>query len=394
MTRTSFAWLVAALLMALVAGPAFAEEEEVPPPKLERSKEQAAKDALSLQELHDKYKGVLQAATGGVSVHETSYEGILKLCAEELPKLEDLERNVLPVVQPVLARVTELWVPPGAEEAARAQPNFDAAQFAYQQAGEVEWNIKMAASNNDVRAARDLPEEYDGLSTRYADLARWLGNVHKTRVANAAYLAESVKNQPEITFFVQDKRVDIMKQWKTILDWALKFDGANEYANARMANLDQEIADLEKSIEAEIDEKTWAGQMENFPGPGSVVELSRAAAEYLRKDRDWGNQGDSPAKNADGTPRAGVEIVAVAVRGPWRVAEKDIFGRVTSWRLPIQVAVTKPDLKAKNIARVYELSMVAATGVPGQAVKAPPFVGFWVGMGNWMMRLNKVPGAG
>jgi hypothetical protein len=105
-----------------------------------------------------------------------------------------------------------------------------------------------------------------------------------------------------------------------------------------------------------------------------VAGLAKVGLEYLRKDEGW--------KTA--------EVLAVAVRGPWQVAEKDVFGRVISWRLPVHVAVTKPDLRGKNVARVYELSLVTAQGAPGKVDKAPPFDGYWVG-NSWMMRLNKVP---
>jgi hypothetical protein len=322
-------------------------------------------------------------------VHETTVAGTLKLCEESLPKLQNLEQNALPELGPVLARMMKLWGKPGAEEAARAKADFDDAQFAFTQSGEIEWNMKMAAADNDVRAARDLPAEFDGLGTRYSDLARMLSNVRKTRAANAVYLVNDVKDQPEITFFVQEKRVAIMTEWKTLLEWALKFDPTNAYANTRLATIGVEIASLQQAVEEEIDEKKWAGQMADFPGPGSVAKLSQVAMEFFRKDKKWGNQGDDPEKNEDGTVRQGVEIVAVVVRGPWQVAETDLFGRVISWRLPIHLAVTKPDLKAKNIARVYELSMVTVQGAPYRVAKAPPFDGCWVG-NSWMMRLSKV----
>ncbi len=391
MPRTAPGWLFAVVMLVVWTVPLFAQAEEAPPPPaLEPSKAQAGIDALALLELYTKHSEALKPATGGVTVHETSIEATLKLCEEQLAVLQNLEENVLPEVEPVLARVTELWAKPGAEEAARAEGDFDAADFAFRQSGEVEWNMKMAAADNDPRAARDLPEEFDSIGTHYSNLARWLGNLHKTRVANAEYLATHVMNQPEITFFVQDKRVDIMKEWRTLLEWALKFDPTNAYANVRLATIGREIAELEQAVEREIDEATWKGHLGDFPGPGTVGDLARAALDYLRRDRDWGNQGEEPAKLPDGTVKPGVEVVAVAVRGPWQVAETDIFGRVLSWRLPVHVAVTKPDLKAKNIARVYELSMVTPTGLPGRVEKAPPFDGFWVG-DSWMMRLNKLP---
>ena len=78
----------------------------------------------------------------------------------------------------------------------------------------------------------------------------------------------------------------------------------------------------------------------------------------------------------------------VCVRGPWQVAERDIFGRVISWRLPIHIAVTDPDLRPRNVARVYELSLLAMEGAPDRAPQKPPFEGYWVG-NSWMMRLDK-----
>jgi hypothetical protein len=380
---TTLFCLVVALAVAIPS--CLAEDAPAPQP----TKAQAVTDAQALKALYDKFAEAFRGVEGGVSVHETSLAGMLKRCEEQLPKLQSLEQTALPEIEPVLARIIQVWTKPGAEDEARAQEGFDPAEFAFQQSGDIEWSMKMAAANNDVRAARDLPEEFDGISTRFSNLARMLHNVQKTRRANGEYLANYVKDQPVITFFVQDKRVAIMTEWKTALQWALKFDQTNEYANARLAKIDADIAALQKAVEREIDEKQWVASVGDFPGPGSVAELAHAAAAFFRKDPVWGNQGDNPAKN-DGTVKPGVEIVAVSIRGPWQVAETDVFGRVISWRLPLHLAVTKPDLKAKNIARVYELSLVTVQGAPGRVAKAPPFDGAWVG-NSWMMRLSKIP---
>lgn len=384
--------LVAVMIVgvAVVGGICLAEGENAAEPALVRSKEQAQTDAQALLALDKKYTEGFRWVTGGVTIHETTVEGMVKKSEEDLAKLETLETGALPELRPVLARITQLWAKPGAEEAARQEKDFDEAQFAFDQSGEIEWNLKMAATNNDVGAARNLPEEFDGSSTRYTNLVRGVCYVARTRAANAEYLASHVKQQPAITFFVQDKRVGIMKEWRTVLQWALKFDPTNAYANERLATIDSDIAALEKAVEKEIDDKTWAGHVGDFPGPGSVGELAKASLEALRKDKAWGNQGPEPEKNADGTAKPGVEVVAVAVRGGWRPAEHDLFGRVISWGLPIHLAVTKPDLKAKNIARVYELTIVTVQGAPGKVQKAPPFDGAWVG-NSWMMRLSKVP---
>lgn len=384
MLRTS-AVLLVAMLTVVFSGPGLAQDENGLP---QATKEQAGVDARAIQELYDKHKEAFEGVYGGISVSETTPEGTLQLCETELAKLEALATTVLPEIEPVLARVTELWAKPGAEAEARAEEGFEVAEFAFQQSGEIEWNMKMAAADNDVVAARDLPEEFDDVGTRYSNLVRMVSNVDKTRRANAEYLATWVRNQPEITFFVQDKRVEIMTQWQTFLQWSLKFDSTNAYANQRLATIATEIADLQKALEAEIDEKEWQGHVDDFPGPGSVSELAAAAKEYFRQDRDWGRQGEDVPEEDRGK---GVEVLAVSVRGPWQVAETDIFGRVTCWRLPIHLAVTKAADRARNVARVYELSACAQVGAPGQARKAPPFDGFWVGH-SWMMRLNKVPG--
>lgn len=388
MPRTAPVVTLTLLMLCVLALPSLAEEAETTLPAPQPTKEQAALDAKAIAELYAKYKETFRGTEGGVTVHETSAEGMLGLCETELAKLQELQATAIPEIEPVLARVTELWARPGAEAEARAQDGFDMAEFAFQQSSDIEWNMKMAAADNDVVAARDLPEEFDSVGSRYSDLVRMVSSVDKTRRANAAYLANYVKDQPQITFFVQDKRLDIMNEWKTCLEWSLKFDATNEYANQRMATIASEIADMQKALEAEIDEKEWQGHVEDFAGPGSVTELAATAKEYFRKDRDWGKQGeDEPEEDR----AQGVEVLAVAVRGPWQVAETDIFGRVTCWRLPIHLAVTKPADRARNIARVYALSACAQVGPPGQAKKAPPFDGFWVG-NSWMIRLNKVPG--
>ncbi len=380
------------LAAAALAGAVWAQGGGTQTPNAVRSRQQAYTGARALQDLYDKYKDSFRGVYGGESVGETTRARTLALCESELLKLQNLEANALPEIERVMERVTRLWSRDGAEAEAeaRAKGDFDPLDFALNQSGGIEWNLKMAATGNDNQKIRELPEEFSWASSRYGDISRWMYNVRRTRVSNGEYLANGVKNAPKITEFAQNIRVKVMKEWKTLLGWALRFDPANEYANARMVTIDREIADVEKLIEAEIDAKQWAGQMAGFSGPGSATALSRSAMDYFRKDKEWGNMGSEPVKNDDGSVRRGVEILAVVVRGPWQVAEKDIFGRVLSWRLPIHLAITKPDLKAKNVARVYELSMVTKKGIPNRVAKAPPFDGYWVG-NSWMMRLNKVP---
>ncbi len=133
----------------------------------------------------------------------------------------------------------------------------------------------------------------------------------------------------------------------------------------------------EKNVQKDIDAREWAGHVPDFAGPGDAKDLAAKALEYFRNDRNWGRKPDRK-----------VEVLAVCVRGPWQVAERDMFGRVISWRLPIHVAATDEKLRPRNIARVYGLSILAMRGAADAAPKAPPFDGYWVG-DNWMMRLDK-----
>ena len=231
--------------------------------------------------------------------------------------------------------------------------------------GDIDWALKQL----DVEV-----EGYPG--TAFRDLRASMDNVLKTRSASADELADYVRNMPDPEFYDAAVRVQQLEQWKTVLEWALKFDPNHAYANERLARLDQEIADVQEAIDQEIDAAVWEGSVSDFAGPGTTGELSQAALTYFRTDPEWG--------------ASDIEVVAVAVRGPWQVAETDVFGRVIRWRLPIHVAITKPDLEEAGIARVYELSAVTRQGPPSATPKSPPFDGYWVG-DSWMMRLKNIP---
>jgi len=360
------------LMAAVICVPGMAQDAEEKPAQ-ERTKEQAHHDAKLLTELYDKHNEAFEGIYGGVSVSETSIEGTLRLCEEHYAKIQTLEATVLPEIQPELARILELWGKTPAEEEAKSA-DFDGVQYALEQGSEIEWNMKMTASGDDAAAARDLPEEFSRVSTRFGDLARMLGNVEKTRKSNAEYLVDSVKNlySPEmIAFHVEDIRVGKLKEAKTLLEWALKFDAGNEFANDRLATIDADIDALAKAIEDAIDARKWAGNADGTPGH------VQAALEFFRNHPNWG-------KNEKAT-----EVLAVCVRGDWVPGERDLFGRVISWGLPVHLAITKPEYKEKNRARVYELTVITQQGAPSPA-KAPPFAGYWVG-DSWYIRPSEVP---
>ncbi|MHB8994803.1 MAG: hypothetical protein ACYC63_06115 [Armatimonadota bacterium] len=307
--------------------------------------EQAKADAAKVLALHAEYYPKFEGIYGGIAVNGGNEAEMLELCRVLEHKIKVLDEEVLPVLEPFMAQFDER----------------------YNKEGDAEWALKQLKVEDSFEA-----------SNRFRDLARAMENIAKTRKASAQYLADFVQNGSDINFFVMDIRVPKLKERKLFLQWALKFDPANKYANERLATMDQEIADLQKAIEKEIDSKSWAGHIGSFSGPGTTSGLAQEALNFLRQSKEWG-----AGKRKE-------KILAVAVRGPWQVAEKDFFGRVTSWRLPIHAAVTRPEDQARNIARVYELSVVTVTTAPGAAKKAPPFDGAWVG-NSWMMRLNKLP---
>jgi hypothetical protein len=339
--------LLAAVVIALYCIGAWAEE---------LTKEQQAKvDAQKILALWTEHGAKLAKMDGNSAVHETTEEATLKKCAALEERLKVIDTEVLPVVQPVLSEL--------------------GARYGWKYS-DFEWELKQ------LKVA-----EYDEAGDAFDKLTRLIADTNKTRIASAEELADYVMYMPDPSFFVPDVRVKQLQNWKVFLQYALKFDPTNAYANERIARIDREIADCQRNIDAEIDAKKWAGHVADFAGPGTVAELSAVAMEYFRKDKGWGKQGE-------GIPEAerakGLEIIAVAVRGPWQVAETDIFGRVITWRLPIHLAVTQAADKARNVARVYELSCITQEAPPGQAKQAPPFDGFWVG-NSWMMRLDKIP---
>jgi hypothetical protein len=203
-------------------------------------------------------------------------------------------------------------------------------------------------------------------------------NIGATRTATSEYLAGSAEQSmgawaDQLT----DAQLERLHKAKELLAVAAQIDPNSEKVRNLLVQMDEKILQFVDKMEATINSNSWQGDVTDFSGPGTIKELAASAKKYFVEDRDWGGRKDRK-----------IEILAVAVRGPWQVAERDIFGRVIRWRLPIHVAVTDEQLKPRNIARVYDLSIVAMQGSPDKAPQAPPWDGFWVG-DNYMMRLDK-----
>jgi hypothetical protein len=201
-------------------------------------------------------------------------------------------------------------------------------------------------------------------------------NVSKSRAASALTLVDFAGSLiGAFSDQLNDTRIERMGQAKKFLLAGQRMDASNPQLQEMLANIDAQMEEVADRMTAQIDAATWKGNIADFSGPGSAKGLAADAKRYFENDRDWGQ-------------KPGVKILAVCVRGSWKVAETDMFGRVIQWRLPIHVAVTDDKLRPRNIARVYDLSIVAMQGSPNSAPKEPPFDGFWVG-DSWMMRLDK-----
>jgi len=223
-------------------------------------------------------------------------------------------------------------------------------------------------------------DDLDSPQDKFDSLYVAIGNVQekaKELAEQAAMEAETTIRLVKEKFYVEDIRVQQLERIKPVLVMGHSFDGSNEKLNTFLAEIDELILETAKEIEKDADAKQWAGHIDGFAGPGKVEDLAAAALQFFRGDRDWGK-------------KEGTEILAVAIRGQWSVAETNILGFVTQWRLPIHLAVTKPGWKEKNLARVYEVSPVGPVGETGNAPKSPPFDGFWVG-DSWMMRITNLP---
>ena len=213
---------------------------------------------------------------------------------------------------------------------------------------------------------------------KLGQLIETVDKVKKSRQQSAATLAGNA--QTLLAAFnnqLNDARLQRMADAKKLLLVGRQFDPENQQIIQMLSDIDDQMTLVADKMTAQIDAAQWAGNISSFSGPGDVIALAAEAKKYFENDKDWGAKKDRQVK-----------ILDVCVRGPWKIAETDIFGRVISWRLAIHVAVTDEKLKPRNLARVYDLSILAMEGPAEKAPKKPPFAGYWVG-DSWMMRLDK-----
>ncbi len=204
-------------------------------------------------------------------------------------------------------------------------------------------------------------------------------NINATRAATGDHIARSAEQvMAAWADQMTDAQLERLRKGKELIAVAAQIDPTSSKITELLADMDERIVQFGDKMATTIDQNSWQGDISSFNGPGTIKNLKNSVKQYLQADRDWG-----------GKKGKGVTIVAVAVRGPWKIAERDLFGRVIRWRLPVHAAVTDNALRPRNIARVYDLSIVALLGAATQAPQAPPWDGFWVG-DSYMMRLDKL----
>lgn len=311
----------------------------------------AVAEALELEQailaLHQAHHDRFQGVHGNSMVHGTTMEEQMQTGREAVEQLDALERDVIPAIQATLQAVAENY-------------------------GE------SAGAINNALHALGLSNEHH-LGSRFMDLFRGLENVARTRRASAQDLVRRAGIfTDDIESYSEEMRLPRLEEAREMLALGRAFDPADTELNQRLAEVDAQYAAMSERIERDIDARQWAGDIGDFAGPGQTDELSSASLAFFRAEPAWNPAG------------RGVEILAVSVQGQWDVANRDLLGRVIQWRVPVHMVMTNTEMKEDNIARVYELSVLAREGGPDQAGKAPPFVEYWVG-NSWNMRLSNVP---
>jgi hypothetical protein len=216
-------------------------------------------------------------------------------------------------------------------------------------------------------------------SSRFVALVDSAAKLARSRTATAAALLQFADGLgTAFSGQITDAQIGRLRSAREFLLLAARLDPSSDAVRSRLGSIDDRIAATARAMEKDIDARVWAGHVAAFPGPGSTSALASAALAYFRQDRDWGARPTKPS-----------EVLAVAIRGPWLPAERDAFGRVTCWRLPVHLAITTTELRPRGLAQVFDLSVVAREGAPEKAPREPPFDGFWVG-DNWLMRLERV----
>lgn len=216
-------------------------------------------------------------------------------------------------------------------------------------------------------------------SQLYENLVSHMDYIAQARVEKTEQLLRDAQQQYDAIMryplWVTDEKFDELKE---LITHAVAFDPTNKDAQEWLKKADQQRAERMAARQKEIDDAKWPGHYANFAGPGNPDALAKAALEWIQADEQAAGRRD--------------RTFAVAVRGDWVSAKKNILGETIQWGLPIWTACYFPEEKDKGECRVFALTILTAEG--GKDIeKAPPFTYTWVGNVYWM-RIRNVTGSG
>ena len=320
------------------------------PLSAEPTEEQAIKDWNNLNSLRDELKEKVEdiVPSYAPNIIGDDYDEILKV-------LDEVKKNDIPKIKKALASFSEEY----------------------------------GDSRSEIDRAVDAVVEYDWRGDKhpsetagaiYEELSKWVANIEQARLDKAGYLLREAEGLDQrITSFSAQVTKENFEQLKETLELALRFDPDNERAKEWIKRVDKDMKKALEGIEKAIDEAKWPGHYKNFSGPGDPDKLAKSAMEWLQIDEASRDQ-----KDPDHT-------FAVAVRGDWVSAKKNILGETIQWGLPIWGACYNEAGKKDDLARVFSLTII--TQEEAGVKKAPPWTGVWVG-DIMKMRISNVPKMG
>ena len=213
----------------------------------------------------------------------------------------------------------------------------------------------------------------------YESFRKLIENIKQAKLNKAVeFIKESESVERIINSFDTQATRENFDKLKNELNMALKFDPDNEQAKKMLANADAKEKEKLGAINKKIDDAKWPGNYKNFAGPGNPKKLSAIALEYFKNDEGWGAREKNPE-----------HCIAVAIRGDWGSAKKNIMGQTIQWYLPVYLAIYRDKDEDKTMAHVFELSLLTKDELGVK--KGPPFSGITVGS-IWKIRKKNIPG--
>jgi len=232
--------------------------KEVPPAMAE-----ALEMDKKLRDLHTAYAKRFEGVYGHTMVHGSLREEQFRVGRKAVEQLDTLDREVVPVLQPVLLEVVEKY-------------------------GETSMDINNALHKLGLKSNHFFGSQFE-------DLFRGLNNMARSRRASAQDMARRAGDTIDmLSRYPEDTRLPKLEEAKEMLLLGQAFDPADPEVNRLLAEVDTLHAAMSTQIERQVDARTWAGNVAGFAGPGKPDDLARAAWEYFRNHPNWNPPGKPP----------------------------------------------------------------------------------------------------